>query len=261
MFGALLFVVTMQETAKFDRKLLFSLRDDIVELFDFNNWTELGILTDCSSMIDNHARLLRSLNFGDQDYPGCVLEVLKRLVDVDIDNYKITANYVLSLQTGDAFNVSSVPSVKLPTVVFQPKVFDLPELEVDATLVSVMMPFEPGFSKVYDAIKGAAEAEGLNCLRADDIWEHSTVINDVFSLIFRSQIVVCDFSSRNPNVFYEAGIAHTLGKDVIPLTQNANDIPFDLRHHRYLQYLNNGEGLLELGGKLRERMSYLKPAY
>lgn len=39
-----------------------------------------------------------------------------------------------------------------------------------------------------------------------------------------------------------AGIAHTLGKHVIPITQNAEDIPFDLRHHRYIRYLNNDEG-------------------
>jgi hypothetical protein len=67
-----------------------------------------------------------------------------------------------------------------------------------------------------------------------------------FSLIFRAAIVVCDFSGRNANVFYEAGIAHTLGKQVVPLSQSKDDVPFDLGHHRYLQYLNNGEGLMAL---------------
>ncbi len=91
---------------------------------------------------------------------------------------------------------------------------------------------------------------GFQCLRADDIWDDSTVIQDVFSLIFRSHIVICDFSGRNPNVFYEAGIAHTLGKHVVPITQSADDIPFDLRHHRYALYLNNTEGR----GKLRSEL-------
>jgi hypothetical protein len=55
------------------------------------------------------------------------------------------------------------------------------------------------------------------------------------SLIYRSKIVVCDFSSQNPNVFYEASVAHILGKHVIPIAQNANDVPFELRYHRYVR--------------------------
>ena len=62
-------------------------------------------------------------------------------------------------------------------------------------------------------------------------------------MIYCSSIVIVDFSGRNPNVFYEAGIAHTLEKNVIPITQSLDDIPFDLRHHRVLKYLNNNEGL------------------
>lgn len=83
-------------------------------------------------------------------------------------------------------------------------------------------------------------------MRAKDIWLHPTVIQDVFSLIFRADIVVCDFTGKNPNVFYEAGIAHTLGKHVVPITQLPGDIPFDLTHHRYLAHLNNAEGRTKL---------------
>ena len=35
---------------------------------------------------------------------------------------------------------------------------------------------------------------------------------------------------------YELGIAHTMGKKVILITQDVNDIPFDLRHLRHLHY-------------------------
>jgi len=76
----------------------------------------------------------------------------------------------------------------------------------------------------------------------------------VVSLIDRSRIVICDCSGRNPNVFYEAGIAHTLGREVILLTQSEHDIPFDLRHLRYVLYHNNGEGRAELGAALVRRM-------
>ena len=64
---------------------------------------------------------------------------------------------------------------------------------------------------------------------------------------------MCDFTGKNPNVFYEAGIAHTLGKYVVPITQSEHDIPFDLKHHRHAKYLNNGEGLQKLKQELISR--------
>ena len=80
---------------------------------------------------------------------------------------------------------------------------------------------------------------------------------DVFSLIYRSEVVICDFSGSNPNVYYEAGIAHTLGRPVVPLTQVQEHVTFDLRHHRFIQYLNNQEGLQDLEPKLESRLSRL----
>ncbi len=92
-----------------------------------------------------------------------------------------------------------------------------------------MMPFSAGFDGVYAALGAAAEAVGKKCQRADDIWNHDAIIQDVVSLICKSSVVICDLTGKNANVFYEAGIAHSLGKDVILNTQSADDVPFDLR--------------------------------
>ena len=137
----------------------------------------------------------------------------------------------------------------------RPTVFDIPEHEnTEPTLVSAMMPFDADFNRVHETIQLASTNVGLRCRRADDIWENPAIIQDVVSLIDRSRIVICDCTNRNPNVFYEAGIAHTLGREVILITQNEHDIPFDLRHLRYIRYLNNGEGRVELGVQLQNRM-------
>lgn len=137
----------------------------------------------------------------------------------------------------------------------RPTVFEIPEHEnIEPELASAMMPFDAGFNDVYVAIQQAAVNAGLRCRRADDIWENPAIIQDVVSLIDRSRVVVCDCSGRNPNVFYEAGIAHTLGREVILITQNAADIPFDLRHLRYVPYLNNAEGRAALTAALQGRM-------
>lgn len=137
----------------------------------------------------------------------------------------------------------------------RPTVFQIPEHEnIEPTLASAMMPFDAGFAAVYDSIQLAAANAGLRCRRADDIWENAAIIQDVVALIDRSRVVICDCTGRNPNVFYEAGIAHTLGREVILITQSEHDIPFDLRHLRYVRYLNNEEGRNALTAALQARM-------
>jgi len=137
----------------------------------------------------------------------------------------------------------------------RPKVFNISDPEnIEPSLVSAMMPFHPGFDAVYATLQRTIIAAGLRCRRADDIWENPLVIQDVVSLIDRSSIVICDCSTRNPNVFYEIGIAHTLGRETILITQSESDIPFDLRHLRYVHYLNNGEGLEALSARLQPRL-------
>lgn len=135
----------------------------------------------------------------------------------------------------------------------RPSVFTIPEHEkIEPALVSAMMPFDAGFSVVYDSLKTTAEKVGLRCRRADEIWESPAITQDIVSLIDRSRVVICDCTGRNPNVFYEIGIAHTLGREVILITQIASDIPFDLRHLRYVHYLNNAEGLQTLCAALKK---------
>ncbi len=137
----------------------------------------------------------------------------------------------------------------------RPVVFQIPEHEkLEPDLASAMMPFDPSFDGVHAAIRLAASNASLRCERADDIWEYEEVIRDVVALIDRSRVVVCDCTGRNPNVFYETGIAHTLGRDVVLITQSEHDIPFDLRHLRHIRYCNTAEGRGDLASALERRM-------
>jgi hypothetical protein len=235
------------------RRAILKMGDKVAASFSESDWMKLAMLNDSYDLVRNHSRLLRSLSFGDDDYAGHVLSVLNTMVERNFANFEEIERYLNEMDGGG----TSLSSVATPGARFyiQPTVFKIPEEAQDPNLVSVMMPFSPQFGRVYDAIKRAARAVGLNCMRADDIWQDSVLIQDIFSLIVRSRIVVCDFSDKNPNVFYEAGIAHTPGKHVVPITQNGGDVPADLRHHRYLQYLNNGEGLQALESQLASRLA------
>jgi hypothetical protein len=151
-------------------------------------------------------------------------------------------------QTLIAENIVGIPS---------PTAFSLPGLGPEANRIAVMMPFAAEFTPVWEALKATADDGGWVCQRANDIWDHSVVINDVVTLIASSKVVICDVTRRNANVFYEAGIAHTLGRDVVLITQSADDVPFDLRHHRYLTYMANSEGLATMRETLMSRLTTL----
>lgn len=135
-----------------------------------------------------------------------------------------------------------------------PRVFPLSRNPTNPRLISMMMPFEASSTETYQTIKAAIEAEGYECRRADDFWLHPHIMHDIIELITTSQVIICDLSGKNPNVFYEAGIAHTLGKEVILITQHDGDVPFDLRPLRYIHYLNNGEGREDLATKIVDRL-------
>jgi len=240
-----------------DRQHLIRVARIAVANFNAGDWQELGVHLGALDVVTGHDRLLRSLSFADPDYSGNAHGVLFALAERDPRNFKTIATFI-SDKYGDDGELVSTSGGRSRAVVFTPSVFDLPDGGVEADLIAVMTPFAPEFEPVFQAIGQAAGLVGYRTLRAKDIWQHSAVIQDVFALIFQAHIVVCDFTGRNPNVFYEAGIAHTLGKHVVPITQSAGDIPFDLQHHRYLTYLNNNEGREALAGGLQIRFAALR---
>jgi hypothetical protein len=71
---------------------------------------------------------------------------------------------------------------------------------------------------------------------------------------------VADLTGKNPNVFYEAGIAHTLGREVIQIAHSMDDIPFDLRSIRSLHYLNNDQGRDDLRRDVGRRLGTILEA-
>jgi len=114
---------------------------------------------------------------------------------------------------------------------------------VEHDLCFVLMPFREPFFRLYqDHLKPTLEEMGLRAIKSDDIFTPTVIVEDIWEYINRAGFLVADVTGKNPNVFYELGIAHTVGKDVIILTQSEDDIPFDLRHLRHLTYVDNQEG-------------------
>ncbi|MCK8491923.1 MULTISPECIES: hypothetical protein [Spirosoma] len=241
---------------------LFALHEFIQDHFTKSDWIKVAYLTDSLELIEDHPRLLRSLDFKDDDYEGNSLQVLSKLLSESSSNLYEIERFVEAKKATMSRSVRVIPEyistvqVVAPerVITFAPDVFRIPDKPVESTVLSVMMPFEARFTGTYTAIRNVCARLGIECRRADDIWDNSILIQDVFDLIYTSKAVITDFTDRNPNVFYETGVAHTLGKVVVPITQSVNDIPFDLRHHRALTYLPNAEGLLKLETDLEKKL-------
>lgn len=103
-----------------------------------------------------------------------------------------------------------------------------------------IMPFGGWFNDYYLSIyKPAIEAGGLDARRGDDLFRPSTIINDIWDYTKNARLVLADLTGKNPNVFYELGLAHALAKPAIIVAETMEDVPFDLRALRVIVYDKN----------------------
>jgi len=133
-------------------------------------------------------------------------------------------------------------------------IFGLPSEEghyqCDAFMI---MPFSGQFQSIYeDYIKPVVESFSLSIMRGDDFFTNRNVIEDIWSALARSRFIIADCTGRNANVFYELGIAHTIGKPTILLAQTLEDLPFDIQGRRAILYEDRSGGLKLLQHKLKE---------
>jgi hypothetical protein len=131
--------------------------------------------------------------------------------------------------------------------------------------VFVIMPFLKELKPVYDDhIRSAVQKMNLTVARGDDFFTAKSVMSDIWNAMNACRLVIADCTGRNPNVFYEMGMAHTLGKPVILISQNREDVPFDIQHIRYLIYELTPGGMSEfeknltatIQSELKEEFSY-----
>lgn len=133
------------------------------------------------------------------------------------------------------------------------KIFGRGEFTLDPNFCFVLMPFEEKMRPIYDDhIRNVVESEGLFCLRVDDITSTNLITWDIWEKVNRARFLIADLTSKNANVFYEVGVAHALGKDVILITQTMEDVPFDLKALRCIVYSFTPRGMREMEIKLRE---------
>lgn len=139
-----------------------------------------------------------------------------------------------------------------------PKDFSSSRIEIKPDSIFVIMPFRDSFDIVYGYIKKICLDLGILCNRADDIFDNKPIIGNILYGITTSEIVIADLTDKNPNVYYEVGIAHSLRDQdsIILMTQNINDVPFDIKHWPILIY--DLKNLTLFKTQLKEKIEYCR---
>lgn len=193
---------------------------------------------------------------------GVKLDYKRELAENEID--KVVANYI---SDGDTFTdmyhmlVYSPGNLKTSKKVPNDSYYsalgiDLSNIEVRDNSVACLMPFNNKYEKTYSQIKIVCEELGLVCRRSDEEFVPSQlVLPQIVRIILESEVVVAVLNGRNPNVFYEIGIAHSIGKPVLLLSDmsrnESSPVPFDIQSIYSIVYNNP----LELKEELRKRIT------
>lgn len=128
----------------------------------------------------------------------------------------------------------------------------------DRELCYLLMPFsEPWSPSVWYHLDRAARHCHLIPKRADE-QIGPVVMLDIWDSICVAEVIVVDLTGNNPNVTYEVGIAHTLGKEMICLSQTTDPakVPFDLLGRRLIKYDTSDAGLGKLYSDVVRRLEF-----
>jgi guanylate kinase len=184
-----------------------------------------------------------------------------------IDNFVDIAGANGRLRSAEVLHVVANPHDKMEQAVqeFAALRAGLPPFQMTAAVQKgggcfVLMPFADELRPVYeDHIVPTCKKLGITVARADQIFSTNPVMHDVREAVTSARYVIADLTHLNPNVFYEVGICHALGKDVILITQDRDDqIPFDLRHIRRIHYEYTPRGMQALEEALKQTIITLQ---
>lgn len=134
-------------------------------------------------------------------------------------------------------------------------VFGRPEVRSQFQMdLFMVMPFEEPYNSIYENII-VPTAHSLNLIikRGDEFAsQRGSIMSEVWAALNGCRLVIAETTLVNPNVYYELGIAHTLGKPTVLLTQHTDfkNVPFDIQHMRFIAYENSIDG----GEQLRESL-------
>ena len=226
---------------------------DIPPMLRTKQWVDFRDLTQYSLVLNHLVRDLHALASDGASDRG-VSEAPKPGERVEQLDPQTLSDLKKALQDAvDAFRTKP----DAPRVLTSQADLDADLADIDESMCFIVMPFGvESLGIVYeDFVKPTlADRCQLRPERGDDVFGSNVIMDDITKSIRRARLIIADLTGRNPNVFYEVGIAHALNKQVLLMTQSIDDVPFDLRHRRALVYEYSPRGCKKLEKDLYENV-------
>jgi len=131
---------------------------------------------------------------------------------------------------------------------------------MEQPIAFVIMPFAQEHREIYDVvIKPTFEQKlGWRCWRVDEHAGAGNIVRQIVEGIAGATMVIADLTLLKPNVLYELGVSHALGVPVLTLFRKGGDeMPFDLKSYRYVEYENTMSGGQHLKRRIVEAVKAL----
>jgi hypothetical protein len=196
----------------------------------------------------NHALIEAQRSF----YEKQIYELTKRL-SLDSDRWLDLNQMLLSAQ--ENINKTKNNKIMLNTFLKNCGITE-EDLVIDQKLVFTIIPLNDSFSSLFKNIKTICSQNNLEVIKSDEQYIDGAILNHIVKLIVRSRFLIAVLDGRNANVYYELGIAHSLGKDVILLSAADEyiDMPFDIKS-KDIAFYNSPKTLsLELNDRIKKML-------
>ncbi len=161
-----------------------------------------------------------------------IYTIQQQLLD-DSYNFVDTNKLLIKFASDNKFS-NNIPNYSF----FDSLGISISHLQQSENTAFCLMPFNKQYWPLYIIIKQACGDKGIICSRSDETYEPGNILKQILESIIRSRFIFAVLDGRNPNVFYEIGIAHAIGKPVFLIAhqKDKDKLPFDVSSSRLILY-------------------------
>jgi hypothetical protein len=163
-----------------------------------------------------------------------IYQLTDRLVSTQ-ERWMDANHLVIASQGNTHMDINKEESVYL-TEFLKSNGVSVEDLRIEKNLVLVLTPFNTDFDSTFETIRQVCSKVNLKCLRGDEEYIKSDVFAHILKLIVRANIIIANINGRNPNVFYELGLAHALNKNTIMVSRAIDKLPIDVKSKYMILY-------------------------
>ncbi len=205
----------------------------------------------------NYAAVILSPSFFVKNWPKAELDAL---VDNELETgvpkillvwHQVTAKEVYSFSPALADRIAITTDGGIEQIASKLEQVITSSVKPRKPTCLLLTPLSTTYERVKEAVDAALHKAGVDVIHADASNVNASTIRSTWEALVNTDFVMADVSESNPNVFYEIGLAHALGKPTIFLvsTDAKLKVPFDIQSYRSVIY-DPGE-LSELIPELR----------